>query len=91
MRLLTELLMMRCTNGIDVAYPSKDCLSKTRPHKCLFAPLLTLSTIAFSCFAYERVRLCGVPQRSKKSFIKSFVKWDPRSDLIICGDPNRPK
>ena len=64
-RLLTELLMMRCTNGIDLAYPSRVCLSKTRPRRCLFTSLLTLSTIAFSCFEYERARLCGVPQRSK--------------------------
>ena len=59
-RLLTELLVMRCTNGIELAYPSRVCLSKTRPRKCLFTSLLTLSTIAFSCFEYERVKLCGV-------------------------------
>ena len=90
-RLLTELLMMRCTNGIDLAYPSRVCLSKTRPRKCLFTSLLTLSTIAFSCFEYERVKSCGVQQRSKNSLINSFAKWDPRSDLIIFGEPKQPK
>ena len=37
------------------------------------------------------MRLCGVPQRSKNSLIISFAKCDPRSDLIMFGEPNRPK
>ena len=69
-----------------------DALSRlTRPRRCLFTSLLTLSTIAFSSFEYARVKLCGVPQRSKKSLNKSFAKWDPRSDHIIFGEPKRPK
>ena len=37
------------------------------------------------------MRLCGVLQRSKNSLIMSFVKCDPRLDLIIFGEPNLPK
>ena len=33
----------------------------------------------------------GIPVRSKNSFMRSLAKWDPRSDLIIFGEPNRPK
>ena len=43
MRLLTELIMMRCANGINLKYPSRVCLSKTKPLQCLFTSLLTLS------------------------------------------------